>query len=340
MGILGKIGAASVALSLYAGSCAIAQESQMMSGDQFAAKVSGALKGKRVAWVPVAMAHSLPAEWARVMKQEFEAQGVELIVRDPDYNADRQSQIVASLINDKPDLLILHNFNVQLLAKQIAQAQKAGIAVMQVNLSSSFRSDAYVGIDAVKMGAQMGQDAVDSCASSPSKKIAVMKGELTSTYSMDITQGIESVLKQHPELSVVAEQTQGGWETKALYDATATAIVQNPDLCAVVSYWDVPSLGVVQALKESGKKPGDVKIITTGGGDPVACENVRDGWFTAVWNYQATKQGYQIADTALMLLQQRAAGVDTSKATVAVYSPVVRMSADNVTDSMCYNMKK
>lgn len=313
---------------------------QWMNEAQFTAKVDGLLKGKRVAWVPVSMAHSLPAEWTRVMKQELGERGIDFVVRDPDYNADRQSQIVATLINEKPDLLILHNPNVQLLAKQIQQAQAAGIPVMQVNMASNFKSDAYVGADSVTMGARMADDVVSTCANAASKKIAIMKGELTSAISIDITKGINQVLEKNPDIKVVAEQSQGGWDTKAFYDASASAILQNPDLCAVVSYWEVPGVGVIQALKEAGKQPGDVKIITSGGGDPVGCQYIKEGWYTSDWSYQGTQQGYQIVNMALTLLQQRAAGIDTSKATVAVYSPLLRMAKDNINDDMCYKINQ
>ncbi len=320
-------------------SLATAQESQQwMNEAQFTSKVNEMLGGKRVAWVPVSMAHSLPAEWTRIMKEEFTERGIDFVVRDPDYNADRQSQIVATLINEKPDLLILHNPNVQLLAKQIQQAQQAGIPVMQVNMASNFKSDAYVGADSVTMGAKMAEDVVNTCANSPSKKIAIMKGELTSAISIDITKGINSVLEKNPDIQVVAEQSQGGWDTKAFYDSSASAILQNPDLCAVVSYWEVPGVGVIQALKEAGKQPGDVKIITSGGGDPVGCQYIKEGWYTSDWSYQGTQQGYQVVNMALTLLQQRAAGIDTSKATVAVYSPLLRMAADNINDDMCYKI--
>jgi len=329
--------AAGVSLSLQAGT-ALAQDAQQhwMNEDQFATQIADTLSGKRVAWVPVSMSHSLPAEWTRVMKEEFEKRGVEFVVRDPDYNADRQSQIVAALINEKPDLLIVHNPNIQLLAKQIEQAQAAGIPVLQVNMGSNYKSDAYVGANSVEMGVEMGKDIVATCADAPSKKIAVMKGELTSAISLDITKGIESVLAEDTGIEIVAEQSQGGWDPKAASDAAATAILQNPDLCAFVGYWEVSSIGIVQALKDAGKKPGDIKIITSGGGDPIGCQYIREGWYTSDWSYQGTKQGYQLVDMSYTLLQQRAAGVDTSKAMVGIYSPVIRMSAENLTDDMCY----
>jgi ribose transport system substrate-binding protein len=39
---------------------------------------------------------------------------------------DMQAEAVQSLINDKPAVLVVHNFDVQILAKLIQQAQQAG----------------------------------------------------------------------------------------------------------------------------------------------------------------------------------------------------------------------
>ena len=53
-------------------------------------------------------------------------------------------------------------------------------------------------------------------------------------------------------------------------------IQQNPDLCGVVGFWDVMDLGAAAAIKESGKP---IALVTSGGGEQMACDNVEKGVF-------------------------------------------------------------
>ena len=52
----------------------------------------------------------------------------------------------------------------------------------------------------------------------------------------------------------------------------------NPNLNMILSQYDAMTLGIIQALEEEGKAPGDIMIGVTGGGDRTAFEAVRDGW--------------------------------------------------------------
>ena len=73
-------------------------------------KFQTAVKGKTVAWVPVWLG-VLESEWTRIMKAHFNDYGIKLIVRDPNFKSDVQLQAVSSLINEKPDILVVQNPN-------------------------------------------------------------------------------------------------------------------------------------------------------------------------------------------------------------------------------------
>src|SRR6185369_1759107 len=81
-------------------------------------KFEKAVRGKTVAWVPVWLG-VLESEWTRVMKAHFDDYGVKLVVRDPNFKSDVQLQAVSSLINDKPDILIVQNPTTTLLAREL-----------------------------------------------------------------------------------------------------------------------------------------------------------------------------------------------------------------------------
>ena len=83
------------------------------------------LKGKTVAWAPVWLG-VLESEWTRVMKNHFDDYGMKFEVRDANFKSDVQLQAVSELINEHPDVLIVQNPNVTLLAKELKRAMEAG----------------------------------------------------------------------------------------------------------------------------------------------------------------------------------------------------------------------
>ncbi len=85
-------------------------------------RVDEALKGKTIAWVPIALGIPLADIWTQVMRAEAEARGMKLEVRDPNWNTTAALQAVSSLIAERPDILVVHNPNVQLYAQELARA--------------------------------------------------------------------------------------------------------------------------------------------------------------------------------------------------------------------------
>ncbi len=81
--------------------------------------------GKTVAFVPVAMGIDLTEGWASVLKQQADSLGMKFEVRDPHFSADAGAQAITSLISEKPDVLIVHNPDVNSYAKA-AQARRGG----------------------------------------------------------------------------------------------------------------------------------------------------------------------------------------------------------------------
>ena len=85
----------------------------------------------------------------------------------------------------------------------------------------------------------------------------------------------------------------------------ATVIQQNPDLCGVVGFWDVMDLGAAAAIKESGKP---IALVTSGGGEQMACDNVEKGVFEKEIAYQVMDQGRDLNDMIHDRARVRAAG--------------------------------
>ena len=84
------------------------------------------LSGKTVAYVPVAIGFDLAQGWADGLKEELEPLGVKIDVRDPNWSTDAGAQAITSLITEKPDVIVVHNPDVQSYAQLLQEGRGRG----------------------------------------------------------------------------------------------------------------------------------------------------------------------------------------------------------------------
>lgn len=299
--------------------------------------VDSKLKGKTVAWMPTTLGFPLTDMWTHVMRQEAEQMGMKFIVRDPAWNPTTMVQIINALIAEKPDVMIVHNLNVQLLAKQLKKAEQAGIHVVQVNMVSNYKTGAYVGADWMQVGSLVGEDIVKACGkgSGSSGKVAIVQGDLTSAASIEQLAGFKNALAADKSIKIVSEQA-AAWDATKANTITATVLQQHPDLCATFGFWGTMQNGAAQAVKAAGKL-GQVKVYASGEGNRQDCTNVSDGLFYKFLNYSAPAQGRAIMAAASFLLQS---GTKPGEIHMASYSRPFWVTKENVNAAMCFDVPK
>lgn len=269
--------------------------------EELRAQFDKALKGKTVAWAPVWLG-VLESEWTRVMKAHFDDYGMKLEVRDANFKSDVQLQAVSALINEHPDVLVVQNPNVTLLARELKRAMEAGIYVVQVNMASNTLTDAYVGVDARDMGRRLAKNMIGDCGGGKgSGEISILEGEATAAYSLDMKNGAMEVFKADPSIKVVSSQPTS-WDANKAGEITATVLQQHPDLCGILSVWGPQAAGAAQAIKAAGKSD-KTRIYVASDGQPADCDLLEQGAFYRNLSYRADTQGEAIADAVVGLLQ-------------------------------------
>src|SRR6201986_864393 len=288
------------------------------------------LGGKTIAFVPVTMGIDLTEGWASVMKKQADRLGMKIEIRDPHFSADAGAQAITSLISEKPDILVVHNPDVQSYAKLLKRAEEAGIHVIQINMRSNYNSDVYVGADWIGIGEAEAQGVIDKCGAGTSQKVAVLQGQPTSGSDSGMMKGADNVFSKHPEIKVVANLA-GEWDATKAQSIISTVIQQNPDLCGVVGFWDVMDLGAAAAIKESGKP---IVLVTSGGGEQMACDNVEKGVFDKEVAYQVMDQGRDLNDMIATVLES---GLPAGKLKAVIYSPQLVISKETLHPGMCWS---
>jgi ribose transport system substrate-binding protein len=286
--------------------------------------------GKTIAFVPVTMGIDLTEGWASVMKQQADRLGMKLEIRDPHFSADAGAQAITSLIAEKPDILVVHNPDVQSYARLLKRAEESGIHVIQINMRSNYNSDVYVGADWIGIGEGEAQGIIDKCGAGTSGKVAVLQGQPTSGSDSGMMKGVENIFTKHPEIKMVANLA-GEWDATKAHAIISTVIQQNPDLCGVVGFWDVMDLGAAAAIKESGKP---IALVTSGGGEQMACDNVAKGAFDKEIAYQVMDQGRDLNDMIATVLES---GLPAGKLKAVVYSPQLIISKETLRPGLCWS---
>jgi len=290
-------------------------------------------KGKTVAYVPVAMGFDLTEGWAAGLKAALEPLGIKFDIRDPNWSTDVGAQAITSLITEKPDVLVVHNPDVSSYARLLKKAEKAGIYVVQVNMRSNYSTDAFIGADYVGMGAQIAQRLIDKCSpkNGGNGKIAVIQGVLTAAASAYQMEGINTVLKKHPEMKLVSNQA-ADWDATKAKNIAATVLQQHPDLCGFAGFWDVMDVGTAAAIKESGK---DVYLISQGGGNQSACDGLNNGTYSEVVVYNVPGQARDMANIIKQLLQLKQKPGSTK---TTLFTPLEFLTKDNMKPGSCWSL--
>ncbi len=291
------------------------------------------VKGKTIAFLPIALGVPLQDEWNRVLKTEAEWRGIKYVVRDPNNNPAAMQQALTALVNDKPDVLIVQKPSVTLLMKELKRAEGEGIHVIQINMSSNYKSDAFVGADWFEIGRLIAQDVVKQCGTGSGKsgKVQIVQGELAAAASVDQIAGIMEVFKKDKAIKVVSNQA-AAWDANNALNITATVIQQNPDLCASVGFWGIMESGAAQAIRNAGKID-QVKVYASGEGSQLDCDQVNQGNFYKFLSYTATQQGHELMNTALMLLQSKE---KPSKVHRALYTRPIWLDKSNANGANCF----
>src|SRR5215469_1184004 len=210
-----------------------------------------AFKGKKVAFVPIAMGFDLAQAWSSQLAKQAEELGYSYVVRDPNWSTEAGAQALTQLIAEKPDLIVVHSPDIQSYARLLKQAEAAGIYTLQVNMKSAYVSEGYVGSDYNGLGELAANLIVKQCGAGSGKSgnVSIVQGVLTGGASVYQIEGVERVFKQHPEIKVVSNQA-ADWDASKAKAITQTVLQQNPDLCGIIGFWDGMDTGIGAAVRE------------------------------------------------------------------------------------------
>lgn len=241
------------------------------------------------------------------MSKKAKAMGdVDLQYVDARNDVNKQLDQIQELIGKKVDALIVNPVDTAATGRITKAATAAGIPLVYVNRRPDDpklpEGVASVTSDDKEAGRLQAQYIADKLGGKGT--VMILLGELSNNSTRDRTEGVKEVLKKFPDIKI-AEEQEGAWGRQKGMDITNNWLTQGRDFSAVLSNNDEMAIGASMALKQAGKKQGDV-LVAGVDGTPDGLNAVEKGALTVSVFQDAKGQGEGSIDAAVKLAKKEA----------------------------------
>jgi len=186
-----------------------------------------------------------------------------------------QTELIEKAIATQPDGIAVDSIDIQAQLPLFQEARRRGIPVILIaNVAPTESGVPYCGNDFYEQGYFQGEELMKRI--NYRGKVAIIHGVPTNHPHVERFRALNDVIVKYPNVQLVATAFDYDNIENAAREA-ATILAAHPDLAGFGCCDAVSGPGIGQALKEAGKKPGDVKFV--GIDDlPQLQELMRDGW--------------------------------------------------------------
>lgn len=262
---------------------------------------NASIRGKKISYAALGSGYALEDQWRNTLRDSFTQLGAQYKENVADVDPQRLVQNAQSLLNGKPDVLIVHAGDSSNLNALIKQAHSQGIYVFNLNLMTSEAVDGYVGGNFDLGEGALAKSMAEDCNKRGKKEVAIIGGFPGDGLSLVAVPAYEREFKA-AGLSVVANQPQSYDATKA-HDMAVTVMQQHPNLCGFIGTWDNMMIGAANAVKQAGKT-GQV-VVYTSDSSVTGCKALADGTITKALDYGVGIMADQIVALVQFYLQTK-----------------------------------
>jgi ribose transport system substrate-binding protein len=289
---------------------------------------------------PVNIAVSVPAAdhgWlaavskdARAIGEELE--GVEVTINDSATDSASQADQIETIINDKPDALVVLPFEGDALTPVAQKATAAGIPVINVDREFStpgaFRT--WIGGDNYGIGWQAGNYFADELKCKGN--VAEIQGLAGISVTELRTQGFNDAIKRRCQdgIKVVASQPADFNPDKGL-SVMENILQGNKQIDAVYTHDDDMAEGVIAAIENANRE--DEMFLTGAGGSKAIMDRIEAGGLVrATFLYNPTMAASAVNLAALIARGEGMQDLTEPEVPSRIQVPATTVTKDNVAD--------
>ena len=208
------------------------------------------------------------------IKEAAAAAGIELKFSDAQQKQENQIKAIRSFIQQKVDVIAFSPVVESGWETVLQEAKEAGIPVILTDRAIDSEDESlyvtFIGSDFVEEGRRAGRWLLEQFKDATEPvNIVELQGTTGSAPAIDRKAGFEEVIKENPNLKIIASQT--GDFTRAKGKEVMQSFLQaHKDIDVLYAHNDDMGLGAIQAIEAAGLVPGkDIIIITV--------DAIRDG---------------------------------------------------------------
>lgn len=243
-------------------------------------------------------------EWREQMNKEIVREGLfypgtEVIFRSAGDDNRRQIHDIEVLMRNKVDLLVVSPNEADAITPVIEKAYSKGIPVILVDRKiHSNKYTAYIGADNYTIGYNVGEY-IASRLQGKGKVVEVM-GLRGSTPAVERHRGMMDVLREYPDIQVVAS-IDAGWRRDRARLAFDSLLVHNPEIDMVFAHNDRMAAGAYEAAMKYQRQHEMLFVgIDALAGEGYGVEQVASGQLDATFIYPTG--GDRVMQTAMAIL--------------------------------------
>lgn len=216
------------------------------------------------------------------MLDEAAARGYEVMF-DPGTNPDPAEQVgrMHDLIDAKVDAIFIAPHDETVLAPSVVAARRACIPVFVVDRAVDTQIAipgedyvSYLASDFRREGEMAAEWLIE--ATGGEARIIELEGTIGSSPGVQRKQGFDDLIAEEPGMTILVSESADFNEQKG-YEATLRLMQEHPTANVIYSHNDAMSFGVITALEELGKVPGEDVLIVSVDGTKKAIEYVLEG---------------------------------------------------------------
>jgi ribose transport system substrate-binding protein len=216
------------------------------------------------------------------MIDEAEKRGFELVF-DPGTKSDPAEQVarMQALIQAKVDVIFIAPHDETVLAPSVVRARRACIPVFIIDRAVD-PNVAFPGVDYVSYLAsdfrKEGQMAADWLIQKTQGKanIIQLEGTVGSSPGVQRKRGFDERIAEEDGMTILASES-GDFDEDKGYALTKRLVAEHPTADVIYAHNDAMAFGVITALEEMGKVPGEDILVVSIDGTKKATQYILDG---------------------------------------------------------------
>lgn len=241
--------------------------------------------------------HAVHQIYANIPQELAKKDGYKMFFSSADLDPAKQASDLEDMLAQGVNAFIIIPQNRQLIVPSINKINEKGFPVVALDCKPAGGNFLFIGADTVLSG-QLSAEYIFSKLNG-SGKVFFILGDPAHEVAIRYTIGYKDILKNYPNIEVVAEQG-AWWQTDKALKLVEDLLLVDPDVKAILCHNDLMAIGAIEALKEAGYKPGEV-LVSGGDGDKAALQLIKEGWLTCTIDKMPDLEATTAYEAALAL---------------------------------------